>query len=66
MGAGALFCVTAVAATLLPASMPAQVVALPTCTGVVRLVLVPSPTSPLQLLPQHHSVASARTAQVCA
>ena len=32
---------------LAPALTPAQVVAVPTCTGVLRFVVVPSPSWPL-------------------
>lgn len=42
----------------------AQVVPSPIRTGLLRFVVVPSPSCPLLLLPQHHSVPSVRTAQV--
>jgi len=50
---------------LSPAPTLAQVVASPTWVGVFRLVVVPSPSWPLELLPQHHRVPSVRTVQVC-
>ena len=37
---------------------------LPTCQGTVRLVLVPSPSWPPALLPQHHNDSSVRVAHV--
>jgi hypothetical protein len=40
------------------------VVASPTRTGALWFVVVPSPSWPLRLLPQHHSVPSVWTPQV--
>src|SRR3989442_2037055 len=37
----------------------------PTRTGVLELVVVPSPSCPSRFRPQHHTVPSPRSAQVC-
>ena len=47
-----------------PPAALAQFVAVPTCPGVLRLVVVPSPSWPKLFWPQAQSVPSVRTATV--